>query len=57
MINHDESDVQWQITIYGSHLSVFWDMFMKREGNFKMCILWLLWESLQVTICVMYDIN
>ncbi len=35
IINHGESDEQWQISIIGSHLSVFWDTFMKREESFK----------------------
>ncbi len=35
IINHGESDVQWQISIQGGYLSVLGGYFMKKEESFK----------------------
>ncbi len=39
IINHGESDVQWQINIQCIHLSALWNYFLKREGSFNMICL------------------
>ncbi len=55
IINHDERDVQWQISIWGSHLSTFWNYFMNREGSFKIELVtdnYLDFSSISCTICL-----
>ncbi len=35
IMKHGESDVEWQISKQGIHLSVFWNYLWKGEGSFK----------------------